>query len=84
MFFEDSHGHSAIVLHLIDECIRWTVVVEAASKEGVELIRLITIHWLQLFGAMKTLIFDGETSLRTDQAAEWADRWGYQLHHSST
>ena len=34
MFFEDSHGHVTIILHLIDECIRWTVVVEAASKEG--------------------------------------------------
>ena len=41
MFFEDSHGHSAIVLHLIDECIRWTVAVEAASKEGIELIKLM-------------------------------------------
>ena len=82
MFYADETGQTPqdyIILHLIDECIRWTVAEEVANKDATTLLEAITTKWIQQYGAPDMMIWDGETSLSSDEAKVWADRWNIEL-----
>ena len=82
MFYADETGQTPqdyIILHLIDECIRWTVAAEIASKDANTLLDAITTHWIQHYGAPEMMIWDGETSISSDEAKVWADMWNIEL-----
>ena len=69
-----------IILHMICECIRWTVAVEVPNKEAATLIDAITHYWIMPFGPPDLMTWDGEGELRSDEAQTWADRWNFKLH----
>ena len=67
------------IAHLIDEAIRWTSAGTLSGQTSKEITNDITRRWLQLFGAMKVLVSDQESGLRSDEANTWADHWGIHL-----
>ena len=82
MFYADETGQTPqdyIILHLIDEYIRWTVAEEVSGKDVATLLEAITCRWIRPFGAPEMMIWDGETSLSSDEAKVWADRWNIEL-----
>ena len=82
MFYADAGPQRArdhVILHLIDECIKWTVAVKIANKETTTIIDAMTTHWIRHYGAPDLLIWDGEGALGSDEAKTWATRWGIEL-----
>ena len=82
MFYTDessSHVNSYIILHLICECIKWTVAVTIADKHVSNIVSAITQHWFRQFGAPDMLIWDGEGAMNSDEARIWATRWNLDL-----
>ena len=65
-----------MVLHFIDECIRWHAAVIIPKKDAKTLIEEITHLWLMPYGSPKYIVFDCESALETDEARRWMDRWG--------
>ena len=74
ILFYETH----ILLHLLDECIRWTVCVESPSRETMDILRSLVVNWFQPFGAPEYIVADGEGALASDTAATLLDRWGCQ------
>ena len=68
-----------IVLHLVDECIRWSVAVCIRSKTPEDIIEGIVMHWLKIFGAPEMMIWDGERAMVSAEALNWASRNSIQL-----
>ena len=68
-----------IVLHLVDECIRWSVAVCIRSKTPEDTIEGIVMHWLKIFGAPEMMIWDGERAMVSAEALNWASRNSIQL-----
>ena len=60
-----------IVLHIVDEYIRWSAGMLIKNKETGELLEAFTHCWVRLFGAPKTIITDKEGGFYSDQAAIW-------------
>ena len=82
MFYADETGQTPqdyIILHLVDECIRWTVAEELAGKDHNTILEAVTCRWIQQYGAPEMMIWDGETSISSDEAKIWADRWNIEL-----
>ena len=82
MFYADESGDSVsdyIILHLVDECIRWTVAVVVSDKETQTILEATTAHWIQQFEAPELLIWDGEGGMRSEEAKVWATRWNIEL-----
>ena len=67
------------MLHLICECIKWTVAVEIADKETITILNAMTTSWVQHFGAPEILVWDGEGAMNSDEAKKWATRWAIDL-----
>ena len=68
-----------IVLHMVDECIRWSVAVEIASKSVEDMIDAIQLHWLKIYGKPDLMIWDGERAMVSTEASQWAFRSQLQL-----
>ena len=68
-----------IVLHMMDECIQWSTVVEIPTKNVEDIIEAIQIHWLKLFGKLDMMIWDGERAMVSTEAAQWASRNQFQI-----
>ena len=62
-----------VIIHLIDECIRWSVAEQIDDREEDTLIEAITLQWIRPFGPPQVLIMDGERGLTTDKALTWLD-----------
>ena len=73
------HPTNHIVLHIVDECIRWSVAVEIASKNPEDIIEALTTHWLKIFGKPELMIWDGERAMVSIEALQWASRHQLQL-----
>ena len=65
-----------VVVHLIDECIRWSVKEQVDDHQEESLIEAFTSRWFQPYGPRQVLIMDGERGLTTDAALTWLDHWG--------
>jgi hypothetical protein len=74
LFYKD-----VILSHMMDEAARWCSFVVLSSKEAVNILDCILMHWLSIFGPMKILITDLESALKSDEAAQFADRHSIQL-----
>ena len=68
-----------IVVHLIDEAIRWTATQLVPDRQASTIIKAITGMWLKLFGPMQCLVSDQEGGLASEEAAVWAERWKLSL-----
>eukprot|EP00959_Pyramimonas_sp_CCMP1952_P005778 120968-Pyramimonas_sp.AAC.1 len=82
MFYSDETGpqiRSYIILHLICECIKWTVAEEIADKETHTILATTTSRWIRVFGPPELMIWDGEGSMSSDEAKTWATRWHIEL-----
>ena len=82
MFYSDETGRqikSYIILHLIDECVRWTVAEEITDKETHTILVMITSRWIRVFGPPELMIWDGEGAMASDEAKTWATRWNIEL-----
>ena len=69
MFYADAgqaQQADHIVLHMVDECIKWTVALEIAGKETGAILDAMTMHWLRLYGAPDVLIWDGEGAMDSE------------------
>ena len=74
LFYKD-----VMLSHMMDEATRWCSFVVLASKEAVDILDCILMQWITIFGPMKILITDSESSLKSDEAAQFADRHSIQL-----
>ena len=82
LFYADETGSEPqchILLHMVDECIKWTVAVKVESKSAEELLTAMTVHWIQPFGPPTMLVWDGESGITSEAAGTWADRWNIDL-----
>jgi hypothetical protein len=82
LFYADESGVTVsnyIILHMICECIKWTVAEIVESKEPKSLLPAMTMRWIKLFGAPDVLIWDGEGAMNSDEAKVWADKWNIGL-----
>ena len=68
-----------IVLHMVDECIRWSTTVEIPTKNVEDITEAIQVHWLKLYGAPSLMIWDGERAMVSNEASQWASRNQLQL-----
>ena len=65
-----------VILHVVDECIRWTVAVLLKDRSTEEVMEGLVCSWFQPFGPPDMVICDGEGALGGDKAADLLDRWG--------
>ena len=82
MFYADEYSTPVsqhILLHMIDECIKWSEVHETPTKQPHDLLAIMTDQWFRRFGAPDMLIWDGEGALDSDEAKKWADLWQIEL-----
>ena len=68
-----------IWLIMIDECIRYRIACQLASKQGQDILRAIIQHWIRYFGPMENLVTDQEGGLTSDNVALVADRYNITL-----
>ena len=52
-----------IVLHIVDECIRWSVAIEIAGNTPEDIIDAIVTHWFKVYGKPELMIWDGERAM---------------------
>jgi hypothetical protein len=68
-----------IILHMIDEAIRWSMACSLIGREAQEVCEKITVWWLRIFGPMMVLVTDHEGALDSEYASHWSERWGIHL-----
>merc|ERR1712155_411918 len=68
-----------IILHMVDECIRWSVAVEIPTKNAEDIIDAINVHWFGIYGKPELMIWDGERAMVSIEAAQRASRSQLQL-----
>ena len=74
LFYKD-----VMLSHLMCEATRFCSFVILASKEAADILDCILMQWITLFGPMKLLITDSESALKSDEAAQFASRHGFQI-----
>ena len=75
----DRQLQSYIILHMVDECIRWSRAILVDSKEVKDIVAGMTSAWLSLHGPPSQMIWDGECAMNSDEDKQWADRHGIDL-----
>merc|ERR1712155_262884 len=68
-----------IILHIVDECTRWSVAVAIMDKTPESIIDAPTTHWIQLHGKPELMILDGERAMVSVEAMQWVSRIKMQL-----
>ena len=68
------------IVHMLDRCTRWHVATVVKDKTKETLINTIATKWVQLYGAPKELIMDGEVGVTSAEAGEYFRTEGIQLH----
>eukprot|EP00974_Lingulodinium_polyedra_P117356 11162927-Lingulodinium_polyedra.AAC.1 len=53
---------------MLDEAIRWHVVVEVLSKHEEPLLKAFMTGWVQPYGPPACLVVDGESALASDES----------------
>ena len=70
---------SFVILHMVDECIRWDEALIVNSKDTPDLITGMTSLWIGRFGAPAMMIWDGESALFSAEGKKWTDRHNIDL-----
>ena len=65
-------AHGVPIIHLIDCCIRWSACLKPQSKTILDLFDGISLAWVDVFGGMRVLTFDGETGIRGNEVDDRA------------
>ena len=65
-----------IVVHLIDECIRWSALEQVDNRDEDTLMTAVMNCWIRHYGAMNVIIMDGEKGLASDSALTFFDHHG--------
>ena len=60
-----------IVLHIVDECIRWSTAVEIPDKHPEAIIDALTTHWCQLHGEPELMLWGGERAMVSIEVVQW-------------
>ena len=68
-----------VVLHLIDEAIRWTATALLSDRQTQTILSAITSNWIRLYGPMESLVSDQEGAVASEEGAVWAERWKINL-----
>lgn len=55
--------HGILAVHLIGRCNRWPASAAFNDKGDSGLLEVISKHWINMFGDMKTLSRDGEAGV---------------------
>ena len=63
-----------IILRIVDECIRWSVVVETIIKRPEDITVDIMSHWVKIYDKLEMLIWDVGRSMVSVEALQWASR----------
>ena len=63
-----------IIVHLIDECLRFSGGGVSASKEPPDVLRVIHLCWVCIHGPPQHLIADQEGALESDEARLYCDQ----------
>ena len=71
LFVED-----LIILHMIDEAIRFTMCELIPNKQTSTIIDAVTNSWFRHFGPPQLIVSDQEGGLVSEDAAIWSERWG--------
>ena len=71
LFVED-----LIILHIIDEAIRFTMCELIPNKQTTTIIDGVTNAWFRHFGPPQLIVSDQEGGLISEDAAIWSERWG--------
>ena len=53
-----------VMLHLIDECTRWTVAVLIPNQEQSTVMEAMKKHWFKLYGYPESIISDQEGAIK--------------------
>ena len=64
----------AVLLHAIDECIRWSAGDELTNRETAAIPEALTMIWIRPYGPPETMTVDQEGALGSEEAAVWFDR----------
>ena len=65
-----------IIIHFVDRATRWQSASLVPSRSAADLVAALDKSWVKLFGPVKELIMDGETSLASEECAAYLDRHG--------
>eukprot|EP00971_Amphidinium_carterae_P061059 1208299-Amphidinium_carterae.1 len=72
-------GAARNILHIIDTCTRYGQSVEIEGKDEQTLCNALSTHWLMIFGSPEVITMDGERSLHSLYAADWAEANNVQM-----
>ena len=80
MFYADAGRAQAddhVILHLICECIKWTVAIKVNDKETGTILEAMTTWWIRQYGAPEILVLGvrGRHELRRGQDM------GHEMEH---
>ena len=68
-----------VILHMIDEAIRWTATALLSDRNAETILKAITKNWIKLYGPMSSLVSDQEGGLTSEACAVWAEKWKIDL-----
>ena len=75
LFWQD-----AIVLHMLDTCIKWSSAAIIAGKKPADILPALAKLWFRVFGAPKVIVSDHEGALCGEESSVFLERWGVSLH----
>ena len=65
-----------IILHMIDECTRFSMVAIVPTKNAEDLRRTLRMWWCKIFQPPPVLLVDQEGSLGSDEAGRYLTKMG--------
>eukprot|EP00971_Amphidinium_carterae_P271540 5387674-Amphidinium_carterae.1 len=68
-----------IIVHLIDECLRFSVAIPVKSRAPSDVLGAITRAWFKVFGPPAVLVSDREGAVASEEGAVWAERWNTSI-----
>ena len=68
-------GKDTIILHMIDGCIRFSMLAVVESKNAMDLCRAMRLWWFQIFQPPKVFIVDQYGSLGSDDAEQFLAKY---------
>lgn len=65
-----------IVLHMCDECLRWSAAKAIADKKPSTMLSAMVEIWFGIFGAPRVIISDHEGAMLSEETSIFLERWG--------
>jgi len=72
-------GYDQPILHMLDECTRFTVATILPGRSAKEICDTISKAWITYFGPPGLIVSDRESGLVSEFASGWAERVGTSL-----